>query len=233
MSWPERSSQRKHRRLSHGPYDGRLSAGTTGLTEYVGVRLSFEGGTQCQPAGQAPVGAECSAQSAAETSEAGPRFRSKLRRVSFGCAFRTVVDWDACTECGPATSEALRPSDRGRYYPEASTSAAQKRRRELQKRPVGDRQPGAHWWDAFDAMCGCKKGCGSGCPCAVNGIGCWWERGDSPEYDWGCGCRGQCTAPAAYVCDLPTLKEARAARLAQLASQTTLAENAYSQATSC
>lgn len=99
-------------------------------------------------------------------------------------------------------------------------SDQQKERRQLVKRPEGERDPMAAWWSPWDAFCRCAKGCGARCPCARNGIGCWFEKSEDGVNDWGCNCHGQCTSSVAgYICDFPTLKRSRCERVRELSEQ--------------
>ena len=126
---------------------------------------------------------------------------------------------------GHICTEALRPSDHGRYYPESSTRPEQKERRELLKMPECEWDPTSKWWDPSDAFCRCSKGCGARCPCAKNGIGCWYEKAEAPDGSsnaWGCGCKGRCTsAVPGYFCDFTVLRASRAARVRELQQSAT------------
>lgn len=137
---------------------------------------------------------------------AGSRVQSKVRRVSFGGVVKIRLDQNGVgIHC--QTAEELRPSDGGKYYPG-----------ELAKLPPSERTP--PWWNAHVSFCRCSRGCGARCPCAKNGIGCWFESGvgeDGASLDWGCGCGMQCTAAVAgYRCDLNAVWRVRRARLSEL-----------------
>ena len=186
-----------------------------------------------------------SASSAATPQTAGVetnRLRSKVRRVGFApVVTRILIDAAGIGRlCGEANclgcalcevNAQTRPSDRGRYYPEASTRSEQKQHRELPKRPEGERDASAaRWWNAFDSMCQCSRGkCNARCPCVANGVGCWWEKnedifdGRPRDLSWGCGCKGRCDSSgrASYLCDLPAVREERRVRLQELGIHTT------------
>lgn len=173
----------------------------------------------------------CSGEAAASSDPADAAVHGINKRVRFSRAGvkRIVLDPNgvgricgepACRGCSRCeTSEDMRPSDIGRYYPEASINREKARWRELPKRPECERDPTAVWWNAFEAMCRCKT-CGAKCPCAKNGIGCWWETNvaaDGTSLDWGCACKGQCASSlTVYRCDLPAVQSSRQERLREL-----------------
>jgi len=96
----------------------------------------------------------------------------------------------------------------------------QKQRRELTKFP-SQHDP---WYDARASFCSCgAKGCGVRCPCAKNGIGCWWEINADDKLNWGCACQGRCSAAVGvYICDLPVVHQARRERLSELQERDSL-----------
>jgi hypothetical protein len=110
-----------------------------------------------------------------------PEGRAPKRRVSFGRAVVRVVEPDGVAPLHETEAE-VRSSDEGKYYP---VSAARKQSGdEYQKKwpKAAEAEP--------DVFCRCTDGCRSGeCPCARDGVGCWWE-------GWGCGCSGVCRAEA-------------------------------------
>lgn len=102
---------------------------------------------------------------------------------------------DSCTSPERVELLDLRPSDSGKYYP--TSSRARQRGEEYAKKWPGDagELSGA-------SFCACTDGCVSACPCAAEGIGCWWE-------DWGCGCAGACAVAGTHVYDELAVHKAR------------------------
>lgn len=127
-------------------------------------------------------------------SPAGPG----ARRVSFGRTVLTVIEHEGI-RCISETEQETRASDCGKYYP---ASPAQ----QLHGGVLEKRWPKKH--KAPDAFCGCNDGClSASCPCAKEGIGCWWE-------DWGCGCQGACKSGVpAHVYDCVAVTKARRATI--------------------
>lgn len=131
------------------------------------------------------------------------------RRVTFHHAVSvTVIQSDACQPCeGTVVEEQMKPSDVGKYYP--ASSAQKALGLEYQKR-----WPQAHGTDphALDGVfCKCTDGCkpGSSCPCAKEGIGCWWE-------GWGCGCGPRCKSSVpSHILDEAAIHQARRATIRQ------------------
>ena len=83
----------------------------------------------------------------------------------------------------------LREADTGKYYP---ASASQRRMGFELQRSTGTEpvhSACSNLGPSADAgvFCACKDACRSACPCAAEGVGCWWE-------GWGCGCAGICTS---------------------------------------
>lgn len=131
------------------------------------------------------------------------------RRVTFHNAVSvTVIPSDVCQPCeGTVVEKQLKPSDAGKYYP--ASSAQKALGLEYQKR-----WPQAHGTDphALDGVfCKCTDGCkpGSSCPCAKEGIGCWWE-------GWGCGCGPRCKSSVpSHIFDEVAIHQARRATIRQ------------------
>ena len=203
--------RRSTRSESVGPYRS-----STGLTKYMsGTSISFDGEEAVEPPATGTTIRRRPKRSVGFSAEA-----IKLRLDNEGVG-RICGDPTCAAGCGSCeASLPLRLSDHGCYYPEASVSDDQKRHRQLSKLPEGEQDSSAHWWDALDSMCHCSKGCGARCPCARDGIGCWFElceADDGSRLDWGCACKGKCASHVpGYVCDISALKRSRQQRLREL-----------------